>query len=172
MNDGYDVFWKLRSPPPTPANEVCSCSDFPPILLGAGISSNPICCLRCNLEVPPERLGLPEDLVEDIANWRDFHSCFFGLWLDSGEFELWAKAQLSDPRSAVNTRAIDLVLRLNHHHPTYYRWFLEPSEESRSQVHECPRCHGRLTTSDRLRLCGNCHIAIDHGRGKRGHPNS
>jgi hypothetical protein len=30
---------------------------------------NPIHCLDCNLEVPPERLSLTADLAEEIASW-------------------------------------------------------------------------------------------------------
>src|SRR5205823_5984939 len=61
-----DPYFMLRAPPPTPENEICSCRDDPPIKLMslALLSENPIHCLRCNLEIPPERLRLDQPLVD------------------------------------------------------------------------------------------------------------
>src|SRR5207249_2147529 len=94
--DSDDPYWKLKPPPPAPHDEVCSCAGQPAIVLRSALSYNPIACADCNLEVPPERLGFSEKLAEEIAFWRTFHDAFFHLWLDSAEFEQWARGQLSD----------------------------------------------------------------------------
>lgn len=53
-----DPYRKLRPETATPEDELCKCADRPPIVLQGHLSSNPIACLRCNGEVPPERIGL------------------------------------------------------------------------------------------------------------------
>ena len=52
-----------------------------------------------------------------------FFECFDYLWIDSGEFEAWAKAQLEDPASPVNTRGREAASKLDAHRRTYYWWF-------------------------------------------------
>src|SRR6188768_378604 len=120
MGDSTDPYEKLRPPPPTPEDELCSCVGSPPIVLQAHLSSNPISCADCNLEVPPEHVGFSEAIAEQIAYWRTFHDCFYMLWLYSGEFEDCAKAQLENPISAVNMRGLELVSDLNTLRRTYY----------------------------------------------------
>ncbi len=52
-----DPYFKLRSPEPTPPDELCTCLGVPPIKLMCALGYNPVHCMDCNLEVPPERLG-------------------------------------------------------------------------------------------------------------------
>src|SRR5262245_33708094 len=120
MPDAVDPFWKLRPPPATPEGELCSCSDEPPIVLVGRLGPNPVACLRCNGEVSPERIGLSAEVAEELACWRDFHTAFEHLWLDSGEFESWAKEQLESPASPVNTRGLALAARLDGFRRAYY----------------------------------------------------
>lgn len=104
MPTDNDQYWKLRPPTPTPEDEICACNSVTPVVLQSKLSPNPLSFARCNLEVPPERIGFDERLADFLASWRNFHDSFYSLWLDSGEFEEWAKGQLCDPVSAVNTR--------------------------------------------------------------------
>jgi len=70
MERTNDVYERLR--PPEPAEDVCSCPGEPPIKLMTirdVRGFNPIHCLDCNLEVPPERLAIDRRLVEAIASW-------------------------------------------------------------------------------------------------------
>ncbi len=77
MSDSTDPYWKLKSPPPTPDDELCSCAGSPPIMLQAHLSPNPVSCIACNLEVAPERIGFSESLAEKLAFWQSFHDCFY-----------------------------------------------------------------------------------------------
>jgi hypothetical protein len=122
------------------------------------LTSNPLACLVCGLEVPPERIGFSSDLAEALAVWRMFHDSFYYLWLDSGEFESWAKAQLENPASAVNTRGLELVKRLNEHHRAYYCWFNSSCE--RDVPRFCQRCNTVLLETRSRLLCEACSIAI------------
>jgi hypothetical protein len=158
-----DPYRKLRPPLPTPEEDICACADAPPIVLQSHLSENPISCLRCNLEMPPERLGWSKDAVDGLAYWRQFHDCFYLLWLDSREFDGWAKAQLEDAASPVNTRGLALVAKLNAFRRTYYWWFQDNSADDWEPLSLCPRCGGDFVEwPGRLPryLCEPCSIAV------------
>ncbi len=103
-----DPFWKLRVPDPIPPDELCSCTDAPPLLLRTAFGPCPVACSRCNLELRPETLAPSAELVDNLASWRDFYGAFYALWLDSEEFETWARSQLADPTGPVNVRGLTL----------------------------------------------------------------
>jgi hypothetical protein len=113
MPDESDPYWKLRPEWATPEDEICQCVDQPPIVLQEHLSSLPLACLKCNGEVPPERLGFDAKLAERIAFWRNLHRALYTLWLDSGDYEDWGRAQLEDPEGQVNRSGIEIVKELN-----------------------------------------------------------
>jgi len=82
-----DWYAKLKPPVPTPVDEVCKCDGTPHIKLMSALSSNPVHCMDCNLEVAPEALGMNEQLVDSIVRWRQLHDALYILWLDSGDYE-------------------------------------------------------------------------------------
>ncbi len=160
MAQNEDPYWRLRPPPPTPSDDICSCSGSPPIMLQAHLSSNPISCITCNLEVPPERIGFSEPLCEWLAYWQQFHDCFFLLWLDSGEFESWAKAQLEDPESPVNKQGLELVSDLNSLRRAYYWLFQDTDVKDFQPLSRCPVCQGELSEQHGRNTCEQCSIVI------------
>ena len=149
-------------------SEICGCGADVAVVLQSHLSSNPLACARCNLEVPPERIGLDRDLVEAIARWRQFHDCFYFLWLDSGEFETWAAGQLSDPSSAVNVRGLELVRRLTSRRRCYLWWFQDEGSDDWVPATHCPRCSGLLAVrfsgerpqGGSLHVCEDCLVAL------------
>ena len=159
MADSADPYWKLRPPPPTPDDELCGCADSP-IVLAAHHSSNPLLCMVCNLEVPPERIGFSEALSERLAFWQSFHDCFYLLWLDSGEYESWAKAQLENPTSPVNQRGLELVSELGEFRPAYYWWFQDTAAEGFQPLNCCPVCGGELAMRHKQLVCASCSVMV------------
>jgi len=150
-----DPYARLRPPLPTPIDEQCGCSGDPPIMLRSVLASNPVACVECNLEVPPERLGFTSELAAALAGWRAFHDCFFILWLDSQEFESWAQAQLETPDSPVNRRGLALASELNAYRKCYYWWF---ARENFSTPEICRVCSGHLERASYGVTCENCQI--------------
>jgi predicted nucleic acid-binding Zn ribbon protein len=155
-----DPYWKLKPPAPTPAHEICSCLDHHPIVLQCHLSYNPISCLECNLEVPPERIGFSAQLAEDLAFWRTFHDSFHHLWLESAEFESWAFEQLSNPTSSVNTRGLALSDALNSHRRCYYWWFQDSGADDFQPTTKCPQCPLPLTSRSIRLVCEVCSIVV------------
>ena len=155
-----DPYYKLRPILPTPADEICSCKDEPPLVLRSVLSSNPIGCARCNLEMPPERLELSRELAEGAAYWQMFFDCFYNLWLDSGEYEEWAKTELSRPDSPVNQRGLALCRELNMVRRSYYLWFQEVGDEAFEPASTCPVCGQPLTEAEGRHVCERCAIMM------------
>jgi hypothetical protein len=168
MQANRDPYWKLRPRPATPEDEICMCASVTPLVLQPHMSTNPLSCARCNLEVPPERIGFDEALADALAHWLRLHDCFYFLWLDSGDFEAWAKLHLSDPSSVVNSLGLDMVLRVSKFRRCYLCWFQDEGAEDWVPATKCPRCTGPLESRFRgerpqgggLVVCEKCSIAL------------
>ena len=135
---------KLRSPEPTPEEELCRCEDRPPIKLMSPLTENPIHCMNCNLEVPPETLALSGEAVDKVVRWNALYHAIDVLWLDSGAYEAWARGQLADITSAVNTRGREVQSVLNDTHHCYYRYFQDQSADEYHPLRSCPVCGDAL----------------------------
>jgi predicted nucleic acid-binding Zn ribbon protein len=161
-----DVYARLRAPEPTPSDEICSCLGSPPIKLMSTLRSafNPMKCLECNLEVPPERLGLSEELAWDVATWLDTYGAIDGLELASGAYEAWARTQLLDPRSPPNVEGRDLARKLGEYRRCYL-WFFQPeADDDFVPRTTCPSCDRPLDRHDSglfpQLLCESCDLVL------------
>ena len=161
--DQRDPYWKLRPPPAKPDDEFCRCADRPPIVLQDHLSENPLACLKCNGEVPPERTGFTAELAEKIAFWRNLHDALMHLWLDSGDYEKWATTQLEDPGGQLNVTGLELVEALNKYHRTYYWWFQDNSTDEFEPRTDCPRCFADLVPCMTHLVCDRCSIVVPNG---------
>ena len=155
-----DPYWKLRAEAATPPAEVCQCPDDPPIVLQDHLSPVPLACIRCNGEVPPERIGFSAELAEQLASWRNLHRALFTLWLDSAEYESWSRLQLEDPGGRVNIRGLQAVSELNKHRRAYYWWFQDNADEHLAPRSDCPRCQRALTEYVGRLVCNPCSILV------------
>jgi len=114
----------------------------------ASLGFNPIHCLECNLEVPPELLELGAELANAIAHWLRTYGAIDALELQSADYEQWARAQLMNPQSPPNREALELARRLNELVPTYF-WFWQPEGDDDWQPpSSCPVCGGVLVSRD------------------------
>ena len=157
-----EAYSKLQPPGPTPADEICSCPGTPPIKLMCALSHNPIHCMNCNLEVPPERLSLNEELAKGVAFWRNAYDAIDRLWLESLEYELWAKQQLADISSPVNVRGRKVQRQLNKIRKCYYWYFQDEVAEQFQPISRCPICGRGFEPYDtgpfKQLLCESCMI--------------
>jgi hypothetical protein len=119
---------------------------------------NPLACIACNLEVPPERIGFSEALAEELHFFQCFYDCFYYLWLDSREFETWAAEQLADPSSPVNQRGLALVVKLGVYRRAYYWWFQDESADGFAPLSHCPACRAPLSERGWVNVCEPCAI--------------
>ena len=81
---------------------------------------NPVHCIQCNLEVPPERMDLDSTVVEELANWHRVYMSFDYLWLDSREYEQLAVQELGDLDSPINRRGLQICRRLSEFSTCFY----------------------------------------------------
>lgn len=162
MNE-HDPYWKLRPIGPTPADELCRCTDEPPIVL----QGHPklLACLRCNREVPPERIGFTAELAEALAFWRNVQQALWYLWLDSDEYEVWARARLEDPSGQVNVRGLELAHQLNKYRRAYYWWFEDNTVDGFVPLSRCPCCALNLVDTLGKRVCEACSIVVPDAGG-------
>jgi Zn-ribbon-containing, possibly nucleic-acid-binding protein (DUF2310) len=161
--EGADPYWKLRPPAATPEDELCKCTDRPPIVLQDHLSSNPIACIRCNGEVPPERIGFSANVADQIAHWKNVYGALMALWLDSGDYESWACAQLEDPNGQVNVCGLDVAQKLNSHRRAYYWWFQNATADGFVPVSRCPRCSADLVERFGRLVYEACSILVPNG---------
>ncbi len=160
-----DPYWKLRPTPPTPVEEICDCPPGHRLILVYKLRDNPLDCLECRGEVPPERLALSGELADRIARWRDAYGALYDLWLDSGEYEDWARERLLDPQGQVNRDGIEIAAELNRLIPTFYWWFTDTGVDDYQPPRHCPICHGALETLEHcsiqgIQVCDDCRILI------------
>lgn len=147
---------QLKETPP--ADETCSCSAQPPFHLRYAFSEFPLYCTDCNGQISPSTLQLSEDLAAEIVSWRTVYAALFGLWLDSSDYETFARTALLDPVGDVNRRGLKLAARLSEQHPTYYWWFRDDSD---SPAEQCPVCCGPMAdhSTRHFRFCDSCRIS-------------
>jgi hypothetical protein len=80
----------------------CECEDLGSLVLVDVSTRNPIHCGSCRGEIDPNRLHLTEEETQAIGGWFSVASALNRLWLDSRQYEEYAKIQLSDPQGQVN----------------------------------------------------------------------
>lgn len=150
------MYDKLR---PWTAIEACQCETLTELLLVDLLSDNPIHCASCRCEVDPERLQLPDNVVESIAGWYSVASALYRLWLDSGEYEDYAKQKLLDPCGQINQRARELAIAMSIHLPTRF-WYFHDTDDA-DPTH-CPVCGGQLDTAIDwgIGICRPCHVQM------------
>jgi predicted nucleic acid-binding Zn ribbon protein len=80
------------------------------------------------------------------------------LWLNSGEYEDWAKDRLLDRDGQVNRHGFEIVERLSHIAKTYYLWFRDSLDDE--QPSQCPLCGAPLESIEGciFLLCEHCRI--------------
>src|SRR3954471_21364918 len=112
---------ELKDAPP--ADEVCRCTSSTALHLRYEFSEFPLFCADCTGQIFPSALHLTEDLAEQILSWRTVYTARYDLWLDSSDYEMFARSALLDPAGDVNRRGRALAARLSEQRATYYWWF-------------------------------------------------
>ena len=146
------VVGPLDQRPPTPPDEICTCTERSGVKLMSALTPNPLHCLDCNREIEPGML-LPK-VAERIAIWNRSYGAIDRLWLDSGPYEAWARAQLIDPESPTNSdgRAIANDLDL------WFWMFSAQGEQGWMPLTACPVCSQQLRAHDGWQFCDGCRI--------------
>ena len=139
--DDQDRYFKLRAPPDTPPDEICHCEGNKPIKLMTLLGFNPLHCIDCNLEINPPSLVLTDFQIEAIAYWNQLYDAIFRLWLDSAEYEDWARVQLMDIDSPINRRGLALCQDLQAIRRCYYWYHQDETVDGFEPLTNCPKCH-------------------------------
>ena len=156
-----DPYLKLRPTPPVPEDERCSCSGQPAIVLvGSFIACNPIRCFDCWGEVDPAAIGFPEALAEAIAFWNRMYGSIDYLWLESRDYEEWARTELFSPERPPNSRGLLLQKELANYRKCYYWWFQDTGMEDFRPLSRCPVCRRALVQCPKRRICEVCRIVL------------
>lgn len=139
--------------------EKCSCENITGILLVDILTDNPIHCFNCKNEIDPEVLKLDDKLVDEIANWYQAFQALYALWLNSGEYEAYAKKKLLDRNGQVNKGGMAVAQKLSAYYPTYYWWFCDTDNGEPSA---CPNCSRDLDLEVKYGTgkCDSCNVAV------------
>jgi hypothetical protein len=152
----FNYFNRLR---PWTDLELCDCARIDRLLLVYTLTDNPIHCFACKGAVDPETISLSEDQVDIVCRWHSTFRALYDLWLNSGEYETWAKTQLLKPAGEVNVSGLAAAAALSKSIPTYYWWF---HEEGDPILHNCPSCSMELgpETGHGHGQCDACQIVV------------
>lgn len=139
--------------------EKCDCEKFTSIVLVDILTDNPIHCFNCKNEIDPELLKLDDKLVDDIASWFGVFQSLYGLWLNSGEYEQYAKKKLIDKSSQVNIEGMSVAKSLSAHCLSYYWWF---SDTDDGELIHCPSCARKLDPDVKYGTgkCEACNVVV------------
>ena|SRR5437773_576266 len=151
--DAYD---KLR---PWKAIEACECASVEGLILVNLLTNNPLHCDSCRKEVDPQRLNLTVEETESVARWFSAATALYRLWLDSGEYEAYAKARLLDPNGQVNRDGLKVARTLSARIPTRL-WFFQDTDDG--EPTHCPICRDELDTNVRWGAgkCLRCGVQL------------
>ncbi len=151
-----DVYDKLR---PWTKIEACECASVNGLLLVDCLTDNPLHCDFCRKEVDPERLQLTEKETESVASWFSVARALYRLWLNSGEYESYAKACLLDPNGQVNRDGLKAARTLSAKIPTRL-WFF--SDTDNGEPTHCPICLNELDADVKwgTGTCNSCGIQL------------
>lgn len=139
--------------------KACQCEEITGLLLVYILTDNPIHCIKCKKEIDPERLKLSPKLVDKIAECFQVNRSLYQLWLDSGEYEIWAKQKLLAPTSQVNYQGMAIAKELSDQWPTYYWWFHDEEDDAATV---CPNCEEKLDEEVifEKRKCDQCRVVV------------
>ena len=151
-----DAYKKLR---PNTEIEACECASVKGIFLVDLLTDNPLHCEFCRKEVDPERLKLTAEETDSVASWFATASSLYWLWLDSGEYEAYAKARLLDPNGQVNRDGLELAQALSAKIPTRF-WFFSDTDDG--EPTHCPICRNGLDRDVKWGTgkCVGCRIHV------------
>ena len=155
-----NVYFKLR---PWTDIESCKCAEVSGLVLFDCLTDNPIHCATCKNEVDPGRLGLTVEEVEAVARWHSVNRSLHALWLDSGDYEDWAKARLLDLSGQVNQDGVKIARMLSARLPTYVWLFRDSGDDcDTGEVIDCPLCRKPLDKAVNYGSgrCLECHVLI------------
>jgi hypothetical protein len=104
-------------------------------------------------------LALTASEVETVARWFSVAQALYLLWLDSGEYETYAKSRLVDPRGQVNLDGIEVARMLSSRIETRL-WIFHDTDDGKPT--QCPICGEDLDTNVRWGSgrCPRCPIQI------------
>ena len=138
---------------------VCNCDQIKSLFLLSMLSDNPIYCGECRQEADPNKLGFDKNEIDKMNSWHLVAGSLYKLWIDSGEYEEYAKACLTDPFGEINTDGIDLAKDLSNKIPTKF-WMFSDTEDG-TPTH-CPICKNGLNLDVRwgTGCCEKCSIQI------------
>src|SRR5687767_12399352 len=123
--------------------EACECVSVNGLFLVDLLSDNPLHCDFCRKEVDPERLKLTVEETESVAGWFAAANALYRLWLDSGEYEEYAKARLLDPNGQATRDGLQLARTLSAKVPTRLWLFYDTDD---GEPTHCPLCGCALDT--------------------------
>ena len=139
--------------------EKCACAEITSLVLVDLLSANPIQCMSCRREIDPELLELESQLVNEIHHWFGSIHALYMLWLNSGQYEKYAKKQLLSKSGQVNVKGIELAKKMSAHYPTYFWWF---SDTDDGIPDSCPNCSRALNPNVKFGTgkCEQCNVVV------------
>jgi len=151
-----ESYKKLR---PWTEIESCECETINGLFLVDILTDNPLHCDFCRREVDPERIDLTAEETDNVAGWFMQAQALYALWLESGEYEDYAKARLLDTKGQVNGDGLAVAELLSSRIPTRL-WLFHDTDDG--EPSNCPICDKPLDLNVKWGIgqCRTCKVQI------------
>ena len=100
-------------------------------------------------------------LAESIADWNSVYRSIDILWLDSQDYENWAKNEMQNINSVINRRGREISKELSKKKLCYYWLFQAGEDDNVPELKNCPICNTpfkKLETKLPQFVCEVCKI--------------
>jgi hypothetical protein len=146
-------------------SEFCACGTKRTIVLHVTLSRDDLPCGSCGERIPLDKVTGPREALHLLRRWVDEAFAIETLWFASGDYAGWAKGELDNPKSKVNTLGRQAAQKLNAAVPAWL--YSAPHAEARQAVDKfldhCPACHEPTEATGLLPRyglgCKTCRIA-------------
>ncbi len=139
-----DPYWRILDDAARQPHEFAHWRSEPSLYLytHAFLATSAIRAGSVGAPIPPYLFPLTDGQRRDLHYWASAYRQYERVWLDSGELELPAYRQLSDPRSELARRGRQFcqLIETATEVPTFYSLDYYPDRADAEQLASCPVC--------------------------------
>jgi hypothetical protein len=140
----------------------CRCAGTSPLRLMWALDPDVVWCIRCNAPVKRATHFFRPAAKNSLGRWKAEFESIYRLWLESGDYESWARRQLTSLAAPINRTGLKLVRANSKLDGRKLYYYFDQFLDRPVRARKCPACGGALNIVQgrSLGLCSRCLLAI------------